>query len=92
MAIYRKIYNIISLVLPIAYLTLALDHGNIQSLVILSSVVMVVAGIGVINTYDGPPASELRTILIGRPPVMPRIMVLIYGFVAVVVFFFGFMT
>lgn len=87
MAIYRKLYNITALLLPIAFLTLALDHGNIQSLIILSSIVMVVAGIGVIKTYDGPPALELRATLIGRPPVMPRIMVLIYGFVAVIVFF-----
>jgi len=82
MAFVRKLYNITSLLLPIAYLTLAMDQGNIGSLVLWSSILMVVWGIIMITTYDGPSVSDLRTSLLGRPPVMARIMVLIYGCVA----------
>ena len=83
----RKLYYIAAFLLPIAYLTMALDHSNIQNLVLWSSILMTVAGIFVIATYDGPPVSELRTNLLGRPPVMARMMVLIYGFVAGIMVF-----
>ena len=82
MNLIRKLYNLISILLPIAYLTLAMDHGNIESLVLWSSILMVIGGIFIISTYDGPSVSALRTSLLGRPPVMARIMVLIYGCVA----------
>ena len=87
MKIIRKLYYIIALILPIVFLTMSLDRGNIGPLVIWSSILMTVCGIVVISTYDGPPVSELRTTLLGRPPVMARMMVLIYGFVAGIMVF-----
>jgi hypothetical protein len=87
MGAIRKVYYTICLLLPIAYLTLAMDHGNIESLVLWSSILTTVGGVIVIATYEGPPVSELRTNLLGRPPVMARMMVLIYGFVAGIMVF-----
>jgi predicted naringenin-chalcone synthase len=78
----RNLYYIGSFLLPIAYLTLAMDHGNIESFVLWSSIIMTVVGIFMIVTYDGPAVSDLRATLLGRPPVMARVMVFIYGCVA----------
>lgn len=87
MGFIRKIYNAASFLLPISYLTLVIDNRDIELLVLWSSIVMTVGGIFVIATYDGPQVSDIRATLLGRPPVMARMMVLLYGLVAVIMIF-----
>lgn len=77
----RKIYNIIGLLLPIAFITLSVDHGDIGAFILISSIVMIIVGIILVKQYDGPPASELRASLCGKPPAMVRFVAAIYGVV-----------
>jgi hypothetical protein len=87
MSMFRKLFNTASLLLLVAYATLAIDGKQIEDLALWSSIVMTLSGFLVINTYDGPPVSELRATLLGRPPIFSRIMTFVYICIAAVMIF-----
>lgn len=90
MGALRKIYYIISFILPITYMTMSFDGKEIASYVLWSSIIEFVVGIIMIATYDGPQGSELKATLFGRPPILARCLSFAYAFTAVIMMFIQF--
>jgi len=90
MSALRKIYYIVSFILPITYMTMTFDGKEITSYVLWSSIIEFIVGIIMVASYDGPQGSELKTTLFGRPPILARCLSFAYGFTAVVMIFIQF--
>lgn len=81
----RGLYVAVSILTPIAYLTLALDRKLSQSIILWSSLGLTIWGIFLTATYDGPRRSEIYHFLIGKPPILTRLCAFCYGITAAII-------
>lgn len=84
MSAFRKLQAFATIIMPVLYFAMLLDQKDITNLALWSSITIMITGIIAIATYDGPPVSATREFLLGRPPVIARISVVLYGLAAVI--------